>query len=77
MACSDCGVKPMCAITGMPAPDDPLDARGHPGAALELDGVREALLHHPDGRRERLVGPGLVGAERQVGDDQACGVRCA
>ena len=32
--------------------------------------MREALLHHPDGGRERLVGTGLVGAERQVGDDQ-------
>jgi hypothetical protein len=32
--------------------------------------VRAALLEHPDGRGERLLGGRLVGAERQVGDDQ-------
>ena len=35
-----CGVKPMCAITGMPAPVMRLDLRRDPRAALELDRVR-------------------------------------
>ncbi len=54
----------------MPAPTTRSTLGGHPGAALELDGVREALLHHPHGRRQRLVRAGLVGAEREVGHDE-------
>ena len=60
----------MCAITGMPALTMRLDLRHDVRAALELDGVRAALLHEPHRRLERLLGRGLVGAERQVGDDQ-------
>ena len=47
-----------------------LDLRDDGDAALELHRVRAALLHEPHRRRQRLLGRGLVGAERQVGDDQ-------
>ena len=50
------------------------DLRGHADAALELDRLGAALLHQPHGRLERLLGSGLVAAERQVGDDQRAGV---
>ena len=47
-----------------------VDLRGEPGPALELDGVRAALLHEPDAGLQRLAGRDLVAAERQIGDDQ-------
>ena len=43
---------------------------GHLGAALELDGVGAGLLHEADGGEVALLGRGLVGAERQVADDE-------
>ena len=46
------------------------DLRRDPHAALELDRLRAALLHQPDGGVERLLRAGLVAAERHVGDDQ-------
>ena len=49
---------------------DRLDLRGDAAAALELDGVRAALLHEPDGGAQRLGRALLVRAERQVADDQ-------
>ena len=47
-----------------------LHVRHEPLAAFELDGVRAALLHEPEGRGERLLGADLVAAERQVGDHE-------
>ena len=46
------------------------DLRSYADAALELDRLRAALLHHADGGVERLLRAGLVGAEGQVGHDQ-------
>jgi hypothetical protein len=51
-------------------PHDGLDRRRHAAPALELHRVRQALLHHPDRRRERLPRRLLVAAERQVRDDE-------
>ena len=45
------------------------DLGHHRGPALELDGVGQTLLHEAGRGREGLLGAGLVGAERQVGDD--------
>ena len=50
-ACSDCGVKPRCAITGMPAAGHGLDVRREPRPDLQLHRVRPAFLHEPDGGR--------------------------
>ena len=47
-----------------------LDLRREPRPALELDGVRPALLHEPEGGGQRLLGADLVAAERQVRDDE-------
>ena len=69
-ACSDCGVKPRCAITGMPDCGHGLDVRREPRPALQLDRVRAALLHEPDRGREGLLGAHLVAAERQIGHHQ-------
>ena len=49
---------------------DRAHAREHPAGALELDDVRAALLDHPDRARDRLLVRDLVGAERQVADDE-------
>ena len=49
---------------------DPANLLGRANAALELHGVRAGLLHEPEGRVERLVRAGLVGAEGHVGDDK-------
>ena len=57
-------------MTGMPASSISRDLRRDPHAALQLDRLRAALLHQPDGGGQRLLGPGLVAAERHVGDDQ-------
>ena len=60
----------MCAMTGMPAPDDAPDLLVAAFAALELHGVRAGLLHEPHGGVQGLLGAVLVGAERHVGDDE-------
>ena len=39
-------------------------------AALELDRVRQPSFMNRVAVAQRLLGAGLVGAERQVGDDQ-------
>ena len=54
----------------MPGRDELLDLPQHPLAALQLDGLRARLLQEPDRRVQRRLRRGLVGAERQVGDDQ-------
>ena len=51
-------------------PDERLDLRREPRPALQLDGVRAALLHEPEGGGERLLRADLVAAERQVGHDE-------
>ena len=43
---------------------------GHRAAALELDGVAAGLLDEPVRGADRLLVGGLVGAERQVADQQ-------
>src|SRR5918994_420732 len=53
-----------------PRRDERLDLRGHPAAALQLHRVRAGLLHEPDRGGQRLLRPGLVRPERQVGDDE-------
>ena len=68
--CSLCGVKPMCAITGMPAPTMRricLSLRTPPSS---FTACAPGLLHEPDGRVQRVFGAVLVGAERHVGDDE-------
>jgi hypothetical protein len=47
-----------------------VDLRGDARPALQLDGVRAALLHEAERRGERLLGAGLVAAEREVGHDE-------
>ena len=42
----------------------------HPAGAFELDDVGAALLDHADRARDRLLVGDLVGAERQVADDE-------
>ena len=69
-----CGVKPMWAITGMPAAVKRGDLLGDPFAALQLDRMRAGFLHEPDRGVQRRGGSGFVAAERQVGDHQS--VRC-
>ena len=49
--------------------DEQLDLRRDAAAALELDRVGADRLQEAHGGRERLLRGGLVGAERQVGDD--------
>ena len=53
------------------------DLRGHLDAALELHAVGEALLHEAGGGGVGLLRRGLVGAERQVADDQRAVHRAA
>ena len=50
--------------------DQFLGLRDHPAAAFQLDRVRAGFLEEPDPGRERRPGRRLVGAERQVGDDE-------
>ena len=49
---------------------DLADLVGDADAALELHRVAAALLHEPDGGRQRLDRALLVGAEGQVADDE-------
>ena len=49
---------------------DAADLLGAAHAALELDRVGAGLLHEAERGVQRLVGPGLVRAERHVGDDE-------
>ena len=63
---ADCGVSPMCPMTGIPAPTIASTRGDHRAGALELDGVRAALLDEADRVAHRVLVGDLVGAERQV-----------
>jgi hypothetical protein len=49
---------------------DRLRALRHDAPALELDGIAAGLLDEALGRGDRLLVRGLIGAERQVADEQ-------
>ena len=77
-ALDDVAAEPVLALRGEAdvrhhrdaGADDAADLLGAALAALELDRVRAGLLHEPDRGVQRVVRPGLVGAERHVGDDE-------
>src|SRR3712207_8940488 len=48
-----------------------LDLRRDPHPTLELDRLRAALLHHPDGGVERLLRRGLVRSEEHTSELQS------
>jgi len=69
-----CGVKPMCAITGMPAALKAAICGATRSPPSSLTACRAGFLHEPDRGVQRRGRARLVAAERQVGDHQS--VRC-